>query len=132
MNDQRLGELLRELPREHARQGFTSRVLARLDETPAPRRRAWLQPAMAAALLLVLAAIPLAIQLSRPRGPDRAEAARILRELRAEHELLERELERISPPAPVLYLGGDENVQLILDVSRVPRAETAAYRPEDF
>lgn len=133
MNDERLGELLRELPREQARHGFTARVLARLDGAPAAVRPAWLRPAaVAAALVLALAAIPLGIHFGRPSEPDRAEAARILRELRAEHQRLELELKNLSPEAPVLYLGGDENVQLILDVSRVPRAEPAAYRSNGY
>jgi hypothetical protein len=134
MNDERLRELLRELPREQARHGFAARVLARLDGEPATVCPAWLRPTAvaAAAAVLALVAIPLRIHYSRPSEPNRAEAVRMLRELRAEHRRLEQELEAISPPAPVLYLGGDENVELVIDVSRVPQAQPAAFRPDSF
>ena len=41
MEDHSVGPLLRELPRERAREGFTARVLARLD---APAPKPWRQP----------------------------------------------------------------------------------------
>jgi hypothetical protein len=136
MDDERLGALLRELPEERATSGFTARVLARLDDakTAAATRPLWLRPAvvLAAAALLALAAIPLGIYSGRPSETDRARAMRLLRELQAEHRRLEHELQAL-PPAPVLYLGGDESVELVVDVSRVPSGpepKPAAYQSD--
>jgi len=120
MEDHRLGNLLRELPREQARPGFTARVLHRLD---APERRFRLGSTYAAALAaLLLAAISAGVLMSRPGGSRQAiettEAQQILRELRAEHERLEQEFQRMSPPRRV-YIGGNEDVDFMLDLGQV-------------
>jgi hypothetical protein len=124
----RITDLLRELPRERARPGFTARVLERLDSRGARAARPafeWRPAAVLAALALAVA-IPLGIRLERHERHEREsarvdEAQRILQELRAEHGRLEQELQDISEPR-VLYLGGDEEVDLVLDLSRVPEA----------
>ena len=58
------------------------------------------------------------------------------RALEEEHRQLMEELEslkaslRESQPAPVLYLGGNENVELVLDLGPVWQADPAAdFRP---
>lgn len=139
MEDHRLGNLLRELPREHARTGFTARVLKRLD-SPAARGVRWrprlaLAGAMAAAAVLGITA---GVLTNRPAGSpqaiETAEARQILRELRAEHGRLERELETLSEP-PVVYLGGNEDVDLVLDLRNVHDAEgvvPAAFHNQTF
>jgi hypothetical protein len=136
MEDHRLGELLRELPREHARPGFTARVLQRLDAAaPAPWPSARL---MLAAAALVAAVVSTSVLIDR-QGPSReaieaARAERILQDLRAEHGRLERELREMSQ-APVVYIGGNENVDLVLDLGKVREAEgatPAAYHGETF
>ena len=133
MEDHRLTELLRELSREQARPGFTARVLERLDAAPrkAPRWSFRLTLATAAATLAVVA-ISAGVLNREPRGAGQARQA--LQELRAEHGRLEQELREISAP-PVVYLGGDENVDLVLDLTKVrdPRVVTpAAYHEETF
>ncbi|HEX6898552.1 MAG TPA: hypothetical protein VF789_02520 [Thermoanaerobaculia bacterium] len=139
MEDHRLGDLLRELPREHARPGFTARVLNRLD-APADRQLRW-RPrlALAGAMAAVAAvAISAGVLMDRPAGSEpsieTAEAQRILRELRAEHGRLEQELHEMSEP-PVLYLGGNEDVDLVLDLRNVHDAEgvvPAAFHNQTF
>lgn len=139
MEDHRLGDLLRELPREHARPGFTARVLNWLD-APADRQLRW-RPrlALAGAMAAVAAvAISAGVLMDRPVGSgqaiETAEAQRILRELRAEHGRLEQELHDMSEP-PVLYLGGNEDVDLVLDLRNVHDAEgvvPAAYHNQTF
>ncbi len=127
MEDRRLETTLRELPRARAGDDFTARVLARLD-APARRRPmplarlAMAGLAAAAALALALSAGPL-----RPGdggGRERRlradEARRLLEELRREHRALASELETLAAEEPVLYLGGDEEVDLVVDLSRVP------------
>ncbi|MFP5285926.1 MAG: hypothetical protein ACLGI9_09340 [Thermoanaerobaculia bacterium] len=128
---------MRELPRERARNGFTARVLERLDAREAGRPvLRWRPVATFAAAALAAMAIPAGILMDRAADRERlrtAEARQILEEIRAEHGRLERELEEMSEP-PVLYLGGDENVDFVLDLRRVPDSGTrpAAYTNQTF
>lgn len=145
MEDHSVGRLLREMPRETARTGFTTRVLARLDplEGPAPERPRALRPRVAFAAAAVLALVVSAglFRYEQSRDAARAaEARQALREIRAEHERLEQELRALSEP-PVVYLGGNERVDLVLGLDdlnaldKVP-AEAgpapAAYRSDTF
>jgi hypothetical protein len=135
-------DLLRELPREHARPGFTARVLEQLETKPA---NAWLwsfrlapaKPAiMVAALLAVAISAGSLIEL-QGRARKHHEAVQTLKELRAEHGRLEQELRAISDP-PVVYLGSDEKVDYVLDLGKVPNAKVvtsvtpAAYQISTF
>ena len=140
MEDQHLGQLLRELPREQARQGFTARVLARLDAPPAaaPYRR-W-QPRLAAAVAVAVALASGLVYNSRleaERAARMARAQQVLHELRAEHGRIKKELAAL-PDAPVLYLGGDEKTDLVIDMSQVRSSEStqdmqpATYRYDTF
>ena len=122
MEDHDVGALLRELPRERARGGFTARVLARLD---APEPRIWRQPrlvvATAALAAVVASAGILQVHAGRQEALRTAEARRVLQELRSEHDSLKQELQSLSRP-PVVYVGGDEEVDLVVDLSRVRNA----------
>jgi hypothetical protein len=135
MEDHRLGDLLRELPREHARPGFTARVLHRL-EAP-ERRRAIPRFALAgalAALAFVLTITTGVLVDARRDALEAVRAERALAEIRAEHGRLEREVQELSRP-PVIYLGGNENVDLVLDLGKVGESEgakLAAYHDETF
>lgn len=139
MEDHRIGELLRELPRERARSGFTVRVLERLDAGEAGRPALHWRPVAAfAAAALAAVAIPAGILMDRTadrKAIQAAEARQILEEIRAEHSRLAAELEGLAEP-PVLYLGGDENVDFVLDLRRVPEAQgeirPAAYTDQTF
>ena len=123
MEDHGVGPLLRELPRERAREGFTARVMARLDAPPEPKP--WLQPrlVLATAALAAVAASAgiLQVHAGRQEALRTAEARKVLRELRSEHDSLKQELQTLSQP-PVVYLGGDEEVDLVVDLSRVRSA----------
>ena len=134
MEDHRLGDLLRELPRETARPGFTARVLRRI-EVPGRRFSPRLALAGALALTVTVAAGVLvetrrdAIETARTR-----QALQALKDIRAEHGRLEREVEELSQPS-VVYLGGNENVDLVLDLGKVhgmEGAKPAAYHGETF
>ena len=122
MEDHSVGPLLRELPRERAREGFTARVVARLDAAPEPK--SW-QPRLvlaAAALAAVVASAGiLQVHAGHQQALRAAEARKVLRELRSEHDSLKQELQSLSQP-PVVYLGGDEEVDLVVDLSRVQSA----------
>jgi hypothetical protein len=137
MEDHRLGDLLRELPREQARPGFTARVLHRLDAGPAWRWLiSWRVPrlALATALTVVLVITAGLLIQERRAALANARAERALAEIRAEHARLEREVQDLSQP-PVIYLGGNENVDLVLDLGKVRGSEgatPAAYHGETF
>lgn len=124
-SNQELDRLLAELPRESASPGFSGRVLTGLD-APARARTGlrWLLAAAgtAAALSAGLLLLPRATS-----EPPLAET----RALQEEHRLLMEELEslkaslRASEAAPVLYLGGNEHLDLVLDLGPVWRSEPA-------
>lgn len=122
MEDHNLGQLLRELPREQARAGFTDRTLAKLDARP--ELPAWRQPrlvlAAAALVVTVTSAGILQVRADRQEEMRKVEARKILQELRSEHQLLQRELRSLSDP--VVYVGGNEDVDLVVDLSRVQNA----------
>jgi hypothetical protein len=133
MEDHRLGDLLRELPRESARPGFTARVLHRL-EAP-ERRRSMPRLALAGALAMAVLTITTGVLVDARRDAlEAVRAQRALAEIRAEHGRLEREVQELSRP-PVVYLGGNENVDLVLDLGKVGETEgakLAAYHDETF
>jgi hypothetical protein len=133
MEDHRLGDLLRELPRERARPGFTARVLNRL-ESP-ERRPAIPRLAMAGALAAFLAVGAGVLVDARREAVETAQARQALRQIRAEHLRLEQEVRELSARPPVLYLGGNEQVDLVLDLGKVDGSEGAtpvAYHGETF
>ncbi|HSL81251.1 MAG TPA: hypothetical protein VLF66_00660 [Thermoanaerobaculia bacterium] len=131
-----LGEALRALPRHRPGDGFTGRILDRLGETapagtvrsiPTGLRLAAAALLLGVGLLGVLAAggvLPGAGPAPAPGEARRAaldaERARLEAEL-AELRRLTTELREES--APVLYLGGDEEVDLVLDLGRLARGE---------
>ncbi len=139
MEDHRLGDLLRELPREQARPGFTARVLERLDlpgqapsRTHCPFRLAL---AGAAATAAIITAISVGVLMDhRAESIQAAEARQMLQEIRAEHGRLEQEIQELSQP-PVVYIGGNEDVDLVLDLGKASGSEDAtpaAYHGETF
>ena len=136
MEDHRLGDLLRDLPREQARPGFTARVLESLDAPRARRPRHTFRLALAGATAAaVLTAAGAGILMNRrAESIQAAEAQRMLQEIRAEHGRLAQELEELSQP-PVVYIGGNEDVDLVLDLGKVRGSEgatPAAYHGETF
>ena len=114
----RLTSALAALPEVRAGERFTARVLARLDDPP--RRAAiprWAYAAIAASLLVIAA---IGFDSWRERRAIAA-AHRALAEIRREHREIADELNRLQAggePA-VVYLGGDDDVDLVVDVSRV-------------
>ncbi|HEV2856671.1 MAG TPA: hypothetical protein VHC97_28040 [Thermoanaerobaculia bacterium] len=137
MEDHRLGDLLRELPREQARPGFTARVLEALDSPGRARRpRRTFRLALAgAAAAAVLTAVSFGILMDRrAESIEAAQARQALQEIRAEHGRLEQEVHELSQP-PVVYIGGNEDVDLVLDLGKVRETEgaaPAAYHGETF
>ena len=118
-----LDELLQGLPRVQASDGFTGRVLAGLAGRPRRATRpgavGW---AVAAALVLVALLVGrLQVEQQHAAGERATRAA----ELRSEHESLQQDLARLRSLAeeerPVMYLGGTDQIDLVLDLTSAER-----------
>ena len=144
MPNERLNELLSTLPAERAHPDFTRQVLARLDaprQAETSRRPSLFAPrwvlATAAAAVLALALGALWVHDTKSRRdfqPGEAQAA--LNQIRADHARLQQELQNLTetaanPDQGVVYLGGNENVDLVVDLGQVRQApqgvSTASY-----
>lgn len=134
MEDGRLDRLLKELPRIPASPGFTGRVLSRLDQPASERRRGrwgllWPRLALpAAALAVAFGAVAVTHQVRAERvRSEAAEVRQLLDEIRHEHGRLEDDLRELDHLAaePVLYLGGDDDFDLVVDLARVPEPSGA-------
>lgn len=148
-----LARALRELPRARTEEGFTERVLERLDagtrQEAGARGRSWTAaPRLAAAAglaALTVAALTLAAALIVPetlrdRVEERQRALR-LQAIEAERARLADELAEIRrmsrEPLPVVYLGGDEEIDLVADprvlakLARSDRSTDDAFASED-
>ena len=122
--DRELRQALRDSS-ETASPGFARGVLARLED--GRRTTSWLPgPAFAAAavLLLVVGAVAglyFTLQDSPPELTTSVEQRPRREELLREYRALERELDQLrqlaSEQTPVLYLGGDEGVDLMYDLA---------------
>lgn len=130
-SERQLDRLLARLPRTAAPPDLSRRVLASLDAAVArpSATHGWLLAAAAAAVALT---VGLWLQ---PRS-DPQPAAAETRALREEHRQLMEELEslkaslRDTESAPVLYLGGNEQFDLVLDLAPVWRdASDGGIRP---
>lgn len=134
LDDRRLSALLGSLPRERARIGFASRVAARLDDPPGrPRSRVGrLRIAAVAGVAAGLAILVAGISLYRVSEEHRqerriAEVRRALSEIRDEHRALAAEIERLPAAGSephVVYLGGDDQADYFVDLSRVDEPKT--------
>jgi hypothetical protein len=136
MEDQRMTDLLRALPGERASEDFNERLLARLD-TPLPARSGgarWIGLAGATGVALLLL-VPLSGKLLPSRRVEPGEARLLLNQIQTEHRQLERELQALrrlqseqpEPVQPVLYLGGDDNVDYVVDLEQVRPARSDRY-----
>ena len=119
-----LDELLQGLPRVQASDGFTGRVLAGLERRPRRATRSGMVGWAAAAALLLVALIVgglLRIEQQQTAG-ERANRAAVLR---SEHQSLQQDLARLKSQAeqerPVVYLGGTDQIDLVLDLTAVER-----------
>jgi hypothetical protein len=113
-----LGTALRGLEVEKASAGFTDRVMRQLESRRSPAQRRAGTLALAGAALALIAGI---VVLRNLGSPDAAELAREAQLIRQEQQTLAEELEslrlRAAETAPVLYLGGDDEFDLVLDLA---------------
>lgn len=122
MNESRLDEALRELPRPKASPGFTSRVLARLEERPRRGLGLWPRVAAAAAAVMVIAGCVGLLAWRRHHEEITTERMAELGQIRGQLEELRREA---APP--LVYLEGS-NLDLLVDMRPAGRAGQAAER----
>jgi predicted MPP superfamily phosphohydrolase len=125
MNDDRLHEVLAAVPRDAASEGFTPATMRRLRELQARRRR--LPLVAAASITIALAAGALAVrQIGEVREERRLDA------LRAERQAIAAELEelkRMTAEPPVVYVGGNDDIDVVMDVSKPqPAAVPVSWR----
>ncbi len=117
MSDERLSAALRSLPREEASRGFKAGVLRRLDR----RRPSASYRSLAAAAVLALV-FGLGWREWRHQQAQHQTIAR-LDALLAEKQALEAELRHLreltARARPVVYLGGNESVDFVLDLARL-------------
>jgi hypothetical protein len=116
MNEEHLRNLLSSLPREEASEGFTERVMSRLDEA---KRPAYQQPrfALSASLALIVAAW---FGFSQWQSSIEEEQTNTrIRTIKNEVQQLQNDIRLLRNLAPVLYLGGDENVDFVLDLRQL-------------
>ena len=118
-----IARLLSYLPKEIPGDNFTHRVLVAYDQREA---RPWTLSTTArwswavAAILLVVLGFAAGASLRSSGSRSSTQIARST-QLKARHRALEEELERIrdlsAQSAPLLYLGGQENYDLVLDLT---------------
>jgi len=77
----------------------------------------WWRPRLVFAAAALVAVVASAGVLQYRADQRHEEARRLLRELRSEHDSLKHEFESLSAP-PVVYVGGNEQVDLVVDLSR--------------
>jgi hypothetical protein len=127
MNEGHTRNLLSSLPREQASEGFTERVMSRLDET---KRPVYQQPrlALAASLALIVAAW---FGFNRWQSSIEEQQTDVrIHTIKSNIQQLQNELRLLRDLAPVLYLGGNEEVDFVLDVRRFAReSETEGSQP---
>ena len=124
MRDEELQRALASLPRQEVSADFTAVVLGRISERPSARRRTW-HLATAAAILLALLVGGREAWYRRER---QQEVERFVA-LQAEYVALQAEVRRLrsltESARPVVVLGGDSEVDLMVDLSRLSTVQLA-------
>ena len=146
MNDETLRRALQALPRSEADAGFTRQVMARLPEQSPSNRLAprfyWGLAAVAVVTALIAAvAVPSFLRSGGPTSsslqasrnelvqpvtdPEDDRLQRLLTERQAIVLELQRFRRESESGRPVLYLGGDESVDFVVDLAEVARRRPA-------
>ncbi|MEM1182330.1 MAG: hypothetical protein AAGM22_28550 [Acidobacteriota bacterium] len=125
--DRQIREALGRLPRERAGEDFTVQVLERAAGAGANGVRR-LRSLAAAAVFFAVGAVGAH---EWNAAQSREAAAVRMASLRAEYAVLQAELQSLQraadPPSPVVYLGGEGDVEYVLDLSRlIPERSPAA------
>lgn len=129
-----LRQALGRLPAEQASEHFTQRVLDGLENRQATK--VGMSSTRVVGVVVALATVGLALGLwIRAQSPtDPPAQQKSTQQLHLEYESLQEEVESLrslaAQPPPVLYLGGDSRIDLVLDLGQVdPRATQPDIRP---
>lgn len=144
-SDDRMREALSALPRQQASERFTTDVLAALEDQSAGIRSSlgtagW----VAAAAIVGFFALTLGLAFHRQQVAEEAYRQQVM-ELRHEYQRLLEEVatvrEAAAEPPARLYLGGDDQLDLIVDLSQpetlvgpggsLPTARDSTHKPSD-
>ncbi len=128
MNDQQLSEILRSLPKERADEDFTAKLLTRLEASPPATSSTVTRYrfAVAACLCLILLGGGLVGAWHWQRLDTKRQTLAELDALRSEQRTLERELAELvalTRSEPIVYLGGSEEVDLVIDLANLARRQ---------
>lgn len=128
MNEEkRIGDALRDLPRQSASDRFTENVLDRLRQPQETHRIQWMRIAASIVGGLVLLGAVESVQWWRE--------ARDREALRAEHQQIVEELRSIKKvtdaATPVVYVGGNDDVDFVLDLSDPAAREDPQHTKND-
>jgi hypothetical protein len=124
MHDEKLAEVLRELPVVRASEGFTASVMKRIEERPRSSR--WRSLGQVAAAIALLAAGALGMNVIHERRAD-AEQREVIRH---EQEQLRRELQQLKADTraveATIPIGSTDEAEVVVDVRELeqePRAD---------
>ncbi len=125
---ERLEGLFRSMPRERASDGFTREVMdmaasREAGRAPGSRRRQAPLFALAAAAAVLALALGIAVSMVLSERSRRSELRQEISALRREHQRLDNEVSRLRDRSTqqVIYLGGDDTVDYVLDLERLAR-----------
>jgi hypothetical protein len=132
MDDNKLRDLLRELPRETVSADFRARVLVRLDDADRrARARRRLAPVLAFAVALTVAA-GVAVVYSIERREERIEQAR-LESLELEYRDLEQDFQElrrmVAAAQPVVGIEGPGERGYLVDLPELAKAQAEGSVP---
>jgi hypothetical protein len=131
--DKELRDLLHHaLPEEQVSEDFTERTVRRLSKGPAGHGRWRTAYAIAGALLVLVIAIPLLRHLNH--ASQQANARAELEQLKEEHDRLAAKLAELRDETEeqpqLLYLGGTDNANYVVDLRRLALKAPAKGAPQ--
>ena len=142
-HDEQLNQLFKSLPREEADDYFTKRVSAHLGSQKKERSVGGMKLVLAGTALATICAFLLPILLKPTENPERKALVDELAAIRAEHTALASQaatMEKENDQLPVLYLGGDDKNDYVLDLAKLShrdsnsgglRARPATYQTQE-
>jgi cell division protein FtsB len=131
-HDEKLGQLLKSLPRERAQEDFTGRVMERLEM----RRPPVFSPfkiALVSAAAVVVAATMLSTVSHIQQKAEQNHLKQELKSVKAQYRKIARQIEELKnqpPRDPVIYVGGDDRADYVLDVSKLHIRLTGRETPQ--
>ncbi len=132
--DRALHRALESLPAEQASENFTQRVMDGLEHRPTSKLGTTSPRAVGVVVALTAMGLALGLWIRARPSTDPTAQQKSTQQLRLEYESLQEEVDALrslaAQPPPVLYLGGDSRIDLVLDLGQVdPYAAVPDVRP---